>query len=60
MTEDQLISILALQHVPKIGATTAKKLITHCGSAEAVFKEKTENSTKTVVCCFNRRGEINI
>ncbi len=46
MTEDQLISILALQHVPKIGATTAKKLITHCGSAEAVFKEKRQNLLK--------------
>ena len=40
MTEQQLIYALALQHVPKIGSTTAKKLINHCGSAEAVFKEK--------------------
>ena len=40
MTEEQLIYTLALQHVPKIGATTAKKLINHCGSAEAVLKEK--------------------
>ena len=40
MTDQQLIYALALQHVPKIGSTTAKKLINHCGSAEAVLKEK--------------------
>ncbi|RIA08261.1 DNA processing protein [Flavobacteriaceae bacterium MAR_2010_72] len=43
MTEQDLIYLLALQHVPKIGDVTAKKLITHCGSAEAVFKEKRQN-----------------
>ncbi|RNC88220.1 MAG: DNA-protecting protein DprA [Winogradskyella sp.] len=46
MTKDLLIPILALQHVPKIGATTAKKLIAYCGSAEAVFKEKKSNLLK--------------
>ncbi|APY08526.1 DNA protecting protein DprA [Winogradskyella sp. J14-2] len=46
MTEQDLIYALALQHVPKIGATTAKKLINHCGSAEAVFKEKKTNLLK--------------
>lgn len=46
MTEDQLINILALQNVPKIGSTIAKKLIAHCGSAEAVFKEKKSNILK--------------
>lgn len=46
MTEQDLIFALALQHVPKIGATTAKKLINHCGSAEAVFKEKRSNLLK--------------
>ncbi|MCT4630157.1 DNA-processing protein DprA [Winogradskyella sp.] len=40
MTDQDLIYALALQHVPKIGSTTAKKLINHCGSAEAVLKEK--------------------
>jgi len=40
MTDQDLIYALALQHVPKIGSTTAKKLIQHCGSAEAVLKEK--------------------
>lgn len=46
MTEQQLIYTLALQHVPKIGATTAKKLLAHCGSAEAVLKEKKTNLLK--------------
>ncbi|GGI56337.1 DNA-processing protein DprA [Winogradskyella haliclonae] len=46
MTEEELLNILALQHVPKIGATTAKKLIAHCGSAEAVFKERKSNILK--------------
>lgn len=46
MTDDQLLFTLTLQHVPKIGATTAKKLIAHCGSAEAVLKEKKANLLK--------------
>lgn len=40
MSTDDLLYVLALQHVPKIGDVTAKKLIHHCGSAEAIFKEK--------------------
>jgi len=40
MTETDLIFTLALQHVPKIGDITAKKLIAHCGTSEAVLKEK--------------------
>jgi len=46
MTDDDLIYALALQHVPKIGDITAKKLISHCGSAEAVIKEKAQNLLK--------------
>ncbi|WP_191858373.1 DNA-processing protein DprA [Hanstruepera ponticola] len=46
MTENQLLPILALQHVPNIGDITAKKLINHCGSAEAIFKEKRQNLLK--------------
>ena len=46
MTEHQLLSILALQHIPNIGSITAKKLIAHCGSAEAVLKEKRSNLSK--------------
>jgi len=43
MTDQEFVYALALQHVPKIGDVTAKKLIGHCGSAEAVFKEKKQN-----------------
>ena len=46
MTEQQLLYTLALQHVPKIGDITAKKLIAHCGSVEAVLKEKRQNLLK--------------
>ena len=46
MTDHDLIYVLALQHVPKIGDLTAKKLINHCGSAEAVLKEKKGNLLK--------------
>ncbi|OMP32168.1 DNA-processing protein DprA [Mangrovimonas sp. DI 80] len=42
MTDDQLLYTLALQHIPKIGDITAKKLIQHCGTAEMVLKEKPE------------------
>ena len=38
MTDQELIYVLALQHVPRIGDITAKKLIHHCGSAAAVFQ----------------------
>lgn len=46
MTENQLLYYLALQHVPFIGDITAKKLINHCGSIEAIFKEKKHNLLK--------------
>ncbi|KAB1066556.1 DNA-protecting protein DprA [Tamlana haliotis] len=46
MTEIELLYALALQHVPNIGDITAKKLIAHCGSAEAVLKEKKQNLLK--------------
>ncbi len=46
MTENDLLYTLALQHVPNIGDITAKKLISHCGSAEAVLKEKKQNLLK--------------
>jgi len=41
MTENKLLSILKLQATPLVGDVTAKRLIKHCGSAEAIFKEKT-------------------
>ena len=40
MKDSDLQYILALQHVPNLGDASAKKLIRHAGSAEAVFKEK--------------------
>ena len=41
MTEQDLFHLLALQSVEGVGDIMAKKLITHCGSAEAIFKSKT-------------------
>jgi DNA processing protein len=46
MTTLDLTYVLALQHVPRIGDITAKKLISHCGSAEGVLKEKQSNLLK--------------
>jgi len=46
MTENNLLNVLALQHVSNIGDITSKKLISQCGSAEAVFKEKKHNLLK--------------
>ncbi len=46
MKNTQILYHLALQSVDGIGAISAKKLISHCGSAQAVFKEKTKNLNK--------------
>lgn len=46
MSENDLLHILALLHVTNVGDITAKKLMSHCGSAEAVFKEKKHNLQK--------------
>ena len=46
MDQNRLLHILALQHIPNIGDITAKKLISHCGSVEAVFNEKKQNLLK--------------
>ncbi|MGB5172689.1 MAG: DNA-processing protein DprA [Eudoraea sp.] len=40
MSEDELIALLRLQCIPHIGDISAKKLIAHCGSASAIFREK--------------------
>ena len=40
MLEEDLLYVLALQHVKGIGDINAKKLIAHCGTAKNVFKEK--------------------
>ncbi len=46
MNDSELLSVLALQNVPNLGDGTAKKLIRHFGSAEAIFKEKRSNISK--------------
>lgn len=46
MTNSELFYVLALQHIPNLGDNTAKKLIRHLGSAEAVLKEKPRNWLK--------------
>ncbi len=40
MQDEELIAMLRLQNIPHIGDVTAKKLISHCGSAVEVFQEK--------------------
>lgn len=46
MKDTSLLYKIALTLIDDIGAITAKRLITHCGSAEAVFAEKKKNLLK--------------
>jgi len=46
MSNTNLLYALALQNAPNIGDITAKKLISHCGSPEAVLNEKRQNLIK--------------
>ena len=46
MTENEILAVLRLQHVPNIGDVTAKKLISHCGSPTAVFTNKVHQLQK--------------
>ncbi|CAN5351288.1 DNA-processing protein DprA [soil metagenome] len=46
MDHNELLYILALQNVPNLGDSTAKKLIHRLGSAEAVIKAKREHLLK--------------
>lgn len=41
-----LLYQIAITEIPGIGAINAKKLISHCGGVEAVFKEKKKNLLK--------------
>ena len=40
MSHEDLFYLLALQHVDGVGDIVAKKLLQHCGSAEAIFTTK--------------------
>ena len=40
MTDQELLSLLALQKVEGVGDIIAKKLLNHCGSAETIFASK--------------------
>lgn len=46
MGQSELIYILALQNMPNLGDSTAKKLIRHLGSAGAVFAAKKQSLLK--------------
>lgn len=46
MDLSELLYVLALQHIPNLGDSTAKKLIRHLGTAEAVLKSKKESLLK--------------
>lgn len=46
LSKNELRYVLALQRVPNLGDTSAKKLIAQVGSAEGVFKEKKRNLLK--------------
>jgi len=46
LSKNELRYTLALQRVPNLGDTTAKKLISLVGSAEVIFKEKKSNILK--------------
>jgi DNA processing protein len=35
---DELLYYVGLTKIPKVGAVTARQLVSYCGSAEAVFK----------------------
>ncbi len=46
LKEEELFHLLALQQVEGIGDVSARKLISHCGNATNVFKEKKQNLLK--------------
>ncbi|PKA82880.1 DNA processing protein [Ulvibacter sp. MAR_2010_11] len=46
LSKNELRYTLALQRVPNLGDTSAKKLLQHIGSAEGIFKEKRKNLLK--------------
>lgn len=59
MNSEDLLYTLALQHIPNLGDTTAKKLIRHFGNAENIFREKKSNLLKLDGVGSTRIKEIN-
>jgi DNA processing protein len=51
--QDELLYRVALTMIPKVGAVTARALLSHCGSAEAVFK-----TDKRGLCRIPGIGEV--
>jgi DNA processing protein len=43
MSHDELYYTLALQKIDGVGAVVAKKLLNHCGSAQAIFESKSSH-----------------
>ncbi len=64
MASDNLLYAMALQHASLIGDITAKKLISYCGTPEAVFKEKSSRLLKidgigtTIVSQLKRSDDL--
>lgn len=46
MEQKELLSLIALQHIPGIGSITAKRLLDATGSATALFEQRTELPSK--------------
>ncbi|MDH3697099.1 MAG: DNA-processing protein DprA [Flavobacteriaceae bacterium] len=46
MIDKEIIAVLRLQRLPRIGDITAKKLITFCGSPSAIFSDKRDHLLK--------------
>ena len=46
MEQMELLSLIALQHIPGIGSITAKRLLDATGSATALFEQRTELPSK--------------
>lgn len=53
MQDQELLALLRLQNIPKVGSVNAKKLLDRCGSATAVFEER-----KTALRKIDGIGEV--
>ena len=59
MEFSELQFVMTLQQVPNLGDATAKKLLSHAGSAEGVFKGKLRNLMKIDGVGQGRLKELN-